>query len=122
MAKSVLDRLNAAAKKRLKDLQAAAEQAAGGILEMSYRDTAEYALRGAAAVTNLMHEETRDIDKASKSVVAKARKKTKRTTSRKTPAKSPKRSAEKKNAEAATPTTKPKAKKPRRKAPARARS
>jgi hypothetical protein len=60
---------------------------------MSYRDTAEYALRGAAAVTNLMHEETRDIDKASKAVAGAPK-----TTKKKAKRKIAKKAAPKKNA------------------------
>ena len=98
MAKGVLDRFNATARKRLKRLRAAAEQAADGILEMSYRDTAEQSLRGAAAVTTLMHDEMRDIETASKSANRKVRKKTKRKAARKTPEKKAKRPAARKTA------------------------
>lgn len=101
MAKGVLDRLNAAAKKRLKRLQAAAGQAAGGILEISYRDTAEQTLRGAAAVTSLMHDEMRDIENANKSASLKVRKKPERKALGKTSAK--KRPTGKKAAKAAPP-------------------
>jgi hypothetical protein len=103
MAKGVLDRFNATARKRLKRLRAAAEQAADGILEMSYRDTAEQSLRGAAAVTTLMHDEMRDIETASKSANRKVRKKTKRKAARKTPQKKAKRPAAKKTVKAAPP-------------------
>jgi hypothetical protein len=78
MAKGVLNKLNATARKRLQRFRAAAEQAAGGILEMSYRDTAEQSLRGAAAVTTLMHDEMQDIETASQSANRKVQRKAKR--------------------------------------------
>jgi len=85
MAKGVLDRINTAAKKRLKRLQAAAAEAADSLLVSRYRDTAEATLRGASAVTQLMHEENPDLDTANRLVANQlepAKPKRKRTASK----------------------------------------
>lgn len=110
MAKSVLRRFNAAAKKRLKRFQAAAEQAAGGILEMRYRDTAEQSLRGAAAVTTLMHDEMRDIESANETASRKTKTKRKRKAVKKRPAKNVKPAAKRKKPAKASARKAPKRK------------
>ena len=114
MAKSVLGRFNAAAKKRLKRFRAAAEQAAGGILEISYRDTAEQSLRGAAAVTTLMHDEMRDIESANEAAGRKTKTKRRRKAVKKRPAKNVKPAAARKKAAKASARKAPKRKARRR--------
>ena len=71
MAKNVLHRLKLAASKRLKHMQATAEKAADELLEKSYVGTAEQTLRGAAAVSKILHEKDGNIAKAKGPVVRK---------------------------------------------------
>jgi hypothetical protein len=102
MAKGVLDRLNSAAKKRLKELRIAAERAADGLLQKSYVGTAEQTLRGAEAVTKILHEEGRDIAKAQKSVAREP-------AARRSTAGKPKRKSSKGRKASTRKATKPKA-------------
>ncbi len=77
MAKDIMRRLRVAAGKRAKKLQAAAEKAADDLLSQSYAGTAEQALRGAEAVTDVTHKNKTDIAKAKRSIArSRAAKKT----------------------------------------------
>jgi hypothetical protein len=68
MAKNIMRRLRLAAGKRAKHLQAAAEKAADGFLSQTYAGTAEQALRGAEAVTDITHQNEKEVAKAKRSI------------------------------------------------------
>jgi hypothetical protein len=70
MKKGVLSGLRRTAGKGMKRLQAKAAQTADELLEKSYAGTAEQTLRGAATMTNILHEKDGTIAMA-KSTIAK---------------------------------------------------
>ena len=77
MKTGVLSGLRRTARKRMKRLRAKAAQTADELLEKSYAGTAEQTLRGAATMTNILHEKDATIAKA-KRMIAKTKKKSKR--------------------------------------------
>jgi hypothetical protein len=77
MAKDIMRRLRVAAGKRAKNLQAVAEKAADGLLSQTYAGTAQQALRGAEAVTEVTHKNEKAVAKAKRSLArSRAAKKT----------------------------------------------
>ena len=76
MAKGVLHRINLAAGKRLKHLQAVAGKTAEELLERRYAETAEQTLRGAEAVSTILKEKN-EVARASGKKRASTKKKSK---------------------------------------------
>jgi hypothetical protein len=68
MKTGVLSGLRRTASKRMKRLQAKAAQTADELLEKSYAGTAEQTLRGAATMTNILHEKDATIAKAKRTI------------------------------------------------------